>query len=79
MEPTPLPGSVYCHYKKGDQYKVLALGRREGTDEEMVVYQSLEGLHRGQVWIRPLHEFTETVDWENKKVLRFSPVLGSSA
>lgn len=69
IQETPLPafsarsklvhvGGHYKHYK-GNPYKVLAIGRHSETLEEFVVYQALYG--EGDVWVRPLVMFLESV------------------
>ena len=55
----------YRHYK-GGLYEVLMTGLAETGHQEMVVYKSLEANDEypaGSVWIRPLTEFTESVEW----------------
>lgn len=51
----PQEGAVYQHYK-GDLYRVLMVVRREGSAEQMVVYQPQDGTIP---WVRPLTEFAE--------------------
>jgi len=65
----------YQHYK-GNFYQVLAIGRNSETTEEMVIYQALYDSEFGKnvIWTRPLKEFTEEVEWQGKKVLRYKPI-----
>lgn len=65
------PGGTYRHYK-GNVYKVVGVGKMEATQEDVVVYQSLD--HGSPLWIRPLEEFEAQVEWEGKTVTRFRPV-----
>ncbi len=51
-------GSLYEHYK-GLRYKILGVGRHSETLEELVVYQALYG--EGDVWVRPLSMFLESI------------------
>ena len=51
-------GSLYEHYK-GLRYKILGVGRHSETLEELVVYQALYG--EGDVWVRPLNMFLESI------------------
>jgi hypothetical protein len=51
----PQDGAVYRHYK-GGLYQVLMVVRREGSQEQMVVYQPQDGTIP---WVRPLAEFAE--------------------
>ncbi len=61
-------GEKYRHYK-GNEYQVLAIARHSETDENMVVYKALYG--EGQVWVRPLTMWHETVIVGDEQVLRF--------
>lgn len=61
-------GSLYEHYK-GMRYKILAVGRHSETLEELVVYQALYG--EGDVWVRPLNMFLESVTINGKLQPRF--------
>ena len=58
----------YRHYK-GQEYQVLGVARHSETEEELVVYRPLYG--KGELWVRPLEMFTETVAKETETVLRF--------
>ena len=60
---------VYRHFK-GGRYEVIALATHSETEETMVVYKALYG--EGQVWVRPLKMWTETVVFEGKTVPRFA-------
>ncbi len=59
----------YQHYK-GPLYEVIDIARHSETEEEMVVYRTLYGDH--SLWVRPLSMFSETVEFEGKKVKRFT-------
>ena len=59
-------GRTYRHYK-GNIYKVTALAKHSETLEDMVVYQSV---NTGDVWVRPMKMWNETVDKNN--TLRFT-------
>ena len=59
-------GRTYRHYK-GNIYKVTALAKHSETLEDMVVYQSV---NTGDVWVRPMKMWNETVD--NNNTLRFT-------
>lgn len=61
-------GDIYEHYSR-KRYKILAVGRHSETLEEVVIYQSLYG--DGDVWVRPLAMFLETVGMQP----RFSRVV----
>lgn len=66
----PRPG-LYRHYK-GQDYRVLGLGRHSETRETLVVYQALYG-ERG-LWVRPQAMFLETVNQAGRTVPRFALV-----
>ncbi len=59
---------IYEHFK-GNQYEVIGIARHSETLEEMVVYRALYGEHA--LWVRPLTMFTDEVEKEGVKVLRF--------
>lgn len=65
------PGGTYQHYK-GNVYRIVGVGKMEATQEDVVVYQSLD--HGSPLWVRPLAEFEEDVEWEGKTAPRFKLV-----
>ncbi|TFH87024.1 DUF1653 domain-containing protein [Billgrantia azerbaijanica] len=65
--PTPVPG-IYCHYK-GNRYEVFGLAHHSETEEALVVYRALYGDYG--LWVRPLDNFTETVEVQGEPVPRF--------
>lgn len=64
------PGK-YRHYK-GPLYEVIDVARHSETEEELVVYRTLYGDF--SLWVRPLEMFTEEIEYEGKRVKRFSYV-----
>jgi len=58
----------YKHYK-GKEYEVIGIAKHSETLEEMVVYRALYG--NNELWVRPINMFTEEVEVDGKKVLRF--------
>ena len=54
-------GKCYRHYK-GNVYKVIALAKHSETEDDMVVYSSVES---GITWVRPLHMWFEIIDKNN--------------
>lgn len=59
----------YRHFK-GGMYEVIAVANHSETLEKLVVYRALYG--EGEVWVRPLEMWTETVQHEGKTVKRFA-------
>lgn len=59
---------TYEHYK-GNRYEVIGVGKHTETLEEMVVYKALYG--EGQIWVRPLAMFTETIEKDGATIPRF--------
>lgn len=62
-----LIGREYRHYK-GGKYKVVHLGKIEATKEDAVVYLNSSG----DVWIRPVTSWNETVELNGATVDRFA-------
>ena len=59
----------YRHFK-GNEYEVLFVAKHSETLEELVVYRALYG--EGEVWVRPLSMWLETVTRDGVTVPRFS-------
>ncbi len=64
------PG-IYRHFR-GRRYEVLSLARHSETLEDMVVYRALYG--EGELWVRPLAMFEETVEVDGRRVARFERI-----
>lgn len=60
---------IYKHFK-GNKYQLLDVAKHSETLEEMVVYKALYG--DGGVWVRPASMWDEEVEFEGKKVKRFT-------
>ncbi len=58
----------YRHYK-GNEYEVMGVANHSETLEKMVVYKALYG--DGEIWVRPLYMWDETVEIDGKTVKRF--------
>lgn len=58
---------LYQHYK-GNLYQVIDIARHSETLEQLVAYQSCE---TGEIWVRPLAMFNETVNHNGQHVPRF--------
>lgn len=59
-------GKSYRHFK-GNEYKIIALAKHSETEEDMIVYQSVNS---GEIWVRPKTMWNEIVD--DKGTLRFT-------
>ena len=59
----------YRHFK-GNEYEVIAIAKHSETLEELVVYRALYG--DGEVWVRPMKMWNETVERDGKTVKRFT-------
>ena len=66
-----IDSGVYQHYR-GDYYLIFFVSRHTETEEEEVVYQSLQGDFR--VWSRPLKMFNDFVDYNGQTQPRFIKV-----
>jgi len=67
---------VYKHFK-GGFFKVLGVAKHETTQEELVVYREISrGLETGEgpLYVRPLAEFQEEVEYRGKTSQRFQYV-----
>ena len=62
---------IYKHFK-GNMYEVLDIATHSETLEKMVVYKALYG--EGGIWVRPLKMWDEEVEYEGKRVKRFTKV-----
>lgn len=65
-----LATGTYRHYK-GNLYEVIGVARHSETEEQLVVYKPLYG--EGELWVRPLQMFTETITVNGEDVQRFVP------
>ncbi len=70
----PKVGEYYKHFKTGNLYKILAIGKSSENLEEMIVYEAQYENPESQVWVRPLKNFIEDVDWQGSRVKRFERV-----
>lgn len=62
-----LKKGIYTHYK-GAEYELLEIALNESDREKIVVYRALRD---GQIWLRPLSEFSEEIERKGKKIRRF--------
>ena len=59
----------YRHYK-GNLYELLSTAKHSETLERLVVYRALYG--EGQIWVRPLAMFEDTVIRDGVSAKRFT-------
>lgn len=65
---------VYRHYK-GNLYEVLGIVHHSETLEELVLYKALyesPDFGKDSLWVRPKSMFVEDVEFQGKKIPRFS-------
>lgn len=72
-EGVPHIGEQYRHYK-GDHYEVVLLALHSNDEEWMVVYKPLYENPDAPYFTRPLHEWSERVEWEGVLVKRFTKI-----
>ena len=63
-------GGIYRHYKNGQSYHVLGLGKHSETMEDLVFYEPMYESET-KFWARPVNMFLEEVMFEGQKVPRF--------
>lgn len=66
----------YRHFK-GNEYEVIGFAKHSETCEEMVIYRALYG--DGQVWVRPVSMWNESVEYNGKTFLRFTYIEQKNA
>ena len=69
MTKQELKPGIYRHYK-GKDYQVIGTAQHSETLETLVVYKPL--YNDSGLWVRPLDMFIEMIDFEEKRVNRFS-------
>jgi hypothetical protein len=67
----PEPGQIWKHSKKGNLYKIIAVGKHSESLEDMVVYEAQYDNSVSKIWIRPLSMWSEEVEVSGQKVPRF--------
>lgn len=58
----------YRHYK-GNEYEVTGIAKHSETEEELVIYFSVNS--PDQLWVRPLQMFVEVVEINGQEIPRF--------
>ncbi len=57
--------AIYTHYKNGQKYQVIGIGKHSETLEDMVIYQALykcDDFPMGQIWCRPAKMWEQVVN-----------------
>lgn len=52
---------IYKHFKTGNLYKVIGVGKHSETLEDLVFYEALYDNKMSKFWARPVKMFTEEV------------------
>ena len=65
----PKNGQIFQHYK-GGSYEIVATGFLEDTEAPCVVYRSYQ---KDIVWVRTAKNFLEEIEYNGKRVPRFTP------
>lgn len=73
---TDVKPGIYRHYK-GNEYQVYEVATHSETEEALVIYRPLYG--EGALWARPLSMWSETVEWQDEPVSRFTWVRPADA
>jgi len=55
------PG-IYKHFKTGNLYRVIGVGKHSETLEDLVFYEALYSNEISKFWARPVRMFQELVD-----------------
>lgn len=63
-------GEIYRHFK-GNVYEVIAIAKDCENLKDIVVYRNIE---KGDIWTRPLDNFTEDVTKDGKTFKRFNKI-----
>lgn len=64
---------IYKHFK-GNLYEVIDIAKHSETEEDMVVYRSL---NNNTLWVRPLKMWNEIVKRDGKEYIRFTYIEGA--
>jgi hypothetical protein len=65
---------IYKHYKTGNLYRVIGIGKHSETLEDLIFYEALYENEVSKLWARPLAMFAEEIvalDGTKKKRFEF--------
>jgi hypothetical protein len=63
---------IYKHYRTGNHYRVIGVGKHSETLEDFVFYEALYDNPVSKLWARPLEMFNEEVETPEGKKPRFT-------
>ena len=52
---------IYKHYRTGNHYRVIGVGKHSETLEDLVFYEALYDNPKSKLWARPVGMFEEKV------------------
>jgi len=67
-------GGTYRHYKTGNLYKVIGIGKHSETLEDLVFYEALYDNKTSKQWARPIAMWSEEIEKDGAKLKRFTLV-----
>jgi len=64
---------IYKHFKTGNLYRVIGVGKHSETLEDLVFYEALYDNPKSKFWIRPANMFfDEKIAPDGSKLQRFT-------
>lgn len=63
---------IYKHYRTGNYYRVIGVGKHSETLEDLVFYEALYDNPMSKFWARPFEMFNGEVDTAEGKKPRFT-------
>lgn len=63
---------IYKHYKTGNLYRVIGVGKHSESLEDLVFYEALYDNKMSKLWARPLKMFNEEVEKDGGMIPRFT-------
>ncbi len=63
---------IYKHYRTGNHYRVIGVGKHSETLEDLVFYEALYDNPMSKLWVRPIEMFNGEVETPEGKKPRFT-------
>lgn len=63
---------IYKHYRTGNHYRVIGVGKHSETLDDLVFYEALYENSLSKLWVRPIEMFEEKVITPDVKKSRFT-------